>query len=262
MTIEQLIRDLERNIPVSVGTVDTIKAGDAGRETKKVAVSMFASIDTIRAAAAWGADFMIVHEPTYYNHPDDPFDDPVADEKKRLLEEAGLTVYRYHDHPHAKDPDMIAEGFFTELGMDIELERTPYFASYRYTLRTPLTAVELAKLIEEKIGIAHIRICGTRDARCTKIASCLGTPGGVFDLLRSPETEIVMVGEACEWMLGEYARDSAALGNNKTLLILGHFGSELAGMKLLARRMEKDYPALDVRYFDNGEVYTYTDTDR
>ena len=65
MTIKNLIDDLERNITVSENTVDTVKAGDAEREVKKVAVAMFASIDTIRAAAAWGADFLIVHEPTY-----------------------------------------------------------------------------------------------------------------------------------------------------------------------------------------------------
>ena len=260
MTIKNLIDDLERNITVSENTVDTVKAGDAEREVKKVAVAMFASIDTIRAAAAWGADFLIVHEPTYYNHRDDPFDDPVADRKKQLLEETGLTVYRYHDHPHAKETDMIAEGFFAALGLRGKAEKTPYFGSYRFTCETPVTALSLAEQAEKALGIAHIRICGTRDAACTKLVSCLGTPGGVFDLLRSPDTEIVITGEACEWMLGEYARDAAALGNSKTLLILGHFGSELAGMKLLAQRLERDYPTLAVRYFDNGEVYTYTDT--
>ena len=49
-------------------TCDTIKAGDPNTEVTKVAVSMFATVDIVRQAQDWGAQLLIVHEPTYYNH--------------------------------------------------------------------------------------------------------------------------------------------------------------------------------------------------
>ena len=69
---------------------DTLKAGDPNRETGKVAVSMFATPDVVREAAAWGAELLIVHEPTYYNHYDRHSDEKIENEKRRLIEESNL----------------------------------------------------------------------------------------------------------------------------------------------------------------------------
>ena len=66
---------------------------------------------------------------------------------------------------------------------------------------------------------------------------------------------MVLTGETCEWQLGEYARDAAALGMNKSLIVMGHIGSERAGMYHLAKTMEKDYPDLEIKYFECDEVY-------
>ena len=65
-----------------------------------------------------------------------------------------------------------------------------------------------------------------------------------------------------EWSLGEYARDAAQLGYKKALLILGHEGSERAGMVYTADILREMYPDLEVQYFECGEVYTYTDSER
>ena len=69
--------------------------------------------------------------------------------------------------------------------------------------------------------------------------------------------DVVLTGEACEWRLGEYARDAAQLGFAKAMLILGHCGSERDGMRYIAGLLKDAVPALDVRYFESGEVYTY-----
>lgn len=44
---------------------DTLKAGNPYVETHKVAVSMFATPEVVREAKEWGAQLLIVHEPTY-----------------------------------------------------------------------------------------------------------------------------------------------------------------------------------------------------
>ena len=122
-----------------------------------------------------------------------------------------------------------------------------------------MTAPELARHLEKTLGIAHLRICGERHKPVTVIGTCFGTPGGVMEHLASGNVQVVLVGEACEWSAAEYARDVAAMGLNKTLIIMGHCGSERDGMRLLADRLAAEI-APEVRYFECGEVYTYTNT--
>ena len=88
-----------------------------------------------------------------------------------------------------------------------------------------------------------------------------GAPGGVLEELQDDACEILLVGETCEWSMGEYARDASQLGYKKALLILGHVGSERAGMVYTADVLKRMHPELEVRYFENGEVYTYTDSE-
>lgn len=240
-------------------TCDTCKAGDPDAEISRVAVSMFATPDVVRQAKAFGAELLIVHEPTYYNHMDVHSDDPLECEKRRFIEESGITVWRYHDHPHATAPDIIAAGEMKYLELDGEIEYTDIFDLVHVHLREPMTPRQLAKRMEEKLGIAHVRVCGAADAPCTEISGMFGTPGGVFNELKREGTEILLTGEACEWMLGEYARDAAQLGHKKALLIMGHIGSERDGMRYTTELVQKMHPELDTRYIECGEVYTYTD---
>ena len=46
-------------------TCDTLKAGSADKEVKKLAVNMNPTVDVIKQAHAWGADMLITHEPHY-----------------------------------------------------------------------------------------------------------------------------------------------------------------------------------------------------
>ena len=244
---------------ISRRTCDVLKAGDPNKELKKVAVTMFATVETVKKAKEWGADMLIVHEPTYYDHYEEIEELPVVVAKRKLIEESGITIYRYHDYMHHRDIDQIAEGEIHYLGLNGTVENTSYSASYMFTSNDPITALELANKMENELGIKRVRIAGTRDKKSTKIALCFGTPGGVFELLSSNDVEIVLTGEACEWKLAEYARDADALGMNKTLIVMGHIGSERDGMRLLAKRLSEKHTEFETRYIECGEVYTYTE---
>lgn len=239
-------------------TCDTIKCGDPERGVTRIAVCCFATPEVIRAAKSWGAQLLITHEPTFYDHWDHIEDTPVGKAKWQLLEESGLVLYRYHDHPHAAPSDLIGLGEVEALGLEGTLEERGADEINRYTLHTPMTPRELAAHIEKTLGIAHVRICGAADAPVTKLALAFGTPRGVFEEL-SGWADVVLTGEACEWRLGEYARDAAQLGFAKALLIMGHCGSERDGMRYIAALLKEALPGLEVRYFECGEVYTYSE---
>jgi putative NIF3 family GTP cyclohydrolase 1 type 2 len=52
-------------------TVDCLKIGDPECEVKKIATTLTATPDVIKAVGEWGEDLLIVHEPTFYNHVDE-----------------------------------------------------------------------------------------------------------------------------------------------------------------------------------------------
>ncbi len=54
MRAYELIDLLNSFAPPQVDTWDTVKAGDASKQIKKVAVSMFATVETIKRVKEWG----------------------------------------------------------------------------------------------------------------------------------------------------------------------------------------------------------------
>ncbi|MBQ3590118.1 MAG: Nif3-like dinuclear metal center hexameric protein, partial [Clostridia bacterium] len=70
MKAKELINELINGAFKQQVTCDTIKAGNEEKELEKVAFTMFATVETVKKAKGWGADMLIVHEPTYYDHMD------------------------------------------------------------------------------------------------------------------------------------------------------------------------------------------------
>lgn len=254
MKAKELMQELFEGSYHTGITCDTIKSGDPDKELKKVGVTMLATVDVVRRAKEMGLDMLIVHEPTYYDHMENIIKTPVTDAKRKLIEDSGIVIWRYHDKMHHRDIDQIPEGEIHYLGLKGKMEKTPYSASYVFTCDTPITATSLAEIMKDKLGLKHLRIAGEMNKKSTRLAACFGTPGGVYDLLRDESIEIVMTGEACEWQLAEYARDASALGFNKTLMIMGHIPSERDGMRLLAERLKEKYP-FETVYIECGEAF-------
>ena len=241
-------------------TCDTCKAGDPQREVTRVATCMFATPAVIRAAAQWGAQLIITHEPTYYNHMDQENDEAQAREKRKLIGDTGIVLWRYHDHPHHTSPDVIVEGLLKKMQLTAEVEWRGDLTLTRICLHSPMTAVEVARHIEEHLGLKHVRICGAREEECTHISVTVGSVGSmVMQELCEEKSEIVLAGEVREWAVCEYARDAAELGKKKSLLLLGHVGSERDGMVRTAELVHQRHPEIECRYFECGEVFTYTD---
>jgi len=88
---------------------------------------MMATLDVLQRAAAKGANLVITHEPTFYNHLDRPEgmdeNDAVWKEKREFIEKNGLVVWRFHDHWHLRTPDGILAGVVKSLGWEKYSER-------------------------------------------------------------------------------------------------------------------------------------------
>src|SRR5512145_2693108 len=102
-TIQNAIDTIVTSIPGAPfpDTVDVIKAGDARQNLTGIVVTFLATCDVIEQAIQLGANLIITHEPTFYNH----FDStdwlnhhPTYTAKRRLVEENGLVIWRFHDY--------------------------------------------------------------------------------------------------------------------------------------------------------------------
>ncbi len=236
-------------------TVDTHKAGDKDVEVTKIGVCMTATPNVLREAKEWGAQLLITHEPTFYNHVDAHDDSPLCKLKEKLVEESGLVIYRYHDSTHVVGSDMIGEGFIRHMGWEGEFD-----GEMDFVLKEGKNPVELTRELSEKLGVKHPRIVGARDGVVTKLRLALGARGdGPFTRLRDDEYEVAICGELCEWHDCEPIRDLAQMGYQKTIIILGHVGSERDAMKYIAEDIDGKYDGAEAKYFECGEIYTYAD---
>src|SRR6185503_21240084 len=105
-TVQAVIDAIVAQVPGAPypDTVDTLKTGDPQQMVTKIAVTFLASQQVIEQAIEQGANLIIAHEPTFYNHPDETTwlqEDPVYIAKRRRLEENQIAVWRFHDYLHS-----------------------------------------------------------------------------------------------------------------------------------------------------------------
>lgn len=257
MKISSLINDLKtwNDIPVDEdNTCDTVKSGSVDKEVHKVAIAMFGTIEVIKQVVDWGADFLIVHEPLFYDHMDDIHDLAIVKEKQRIIYDSGLTIFRFHDYAHAMNPDMICAGEIKYACLEGVIKERKKFGVTTFILKEPLTAEELAEKLIRNLNLDQIRVSGSINKKGNSIACCFGSPGDLFELYE--DHDFIIAGEVSEWRDAEMARDAAAIGLHKAILALGHETSERAGMMYMKDLCADKYPGLEFKYFESGSVIT------
>jgi putative NIF3 family GTP cyclohydrolase 1 type 2 len=259
-TIDEVIDTILDQIPGGrlAETVDTVKCGDPAQEVRGIVTTFLASYEVIRKAVDLGANFIITHEPTFYNHLDEVEGlqaDPVYLEKRRLLDENGIVVWRFHDHWHRHVPDGIDVGVIMALGWG------PYLvAGNTSRIKLPVTTVgELSRTVKGKLGIATVRVVGDLQMTCRHVGLMVGAPGSEWQMaqLRRDEVEVLLTGEVHEWETSEYVRDALAQGRRKALIVLGHANSEEPGMDYLVEWLRPLVPGVPIEHVPVGDAFTF-----
>lgn len=236
ITARQVVERIQERVgvPWDEPTVDTFKAGDPETRVTGVAVTMMATFDVLKRAAAAGHNLVITHEPTFYDHRD-PTDglvaagDPVIEAKLRFIRENNLVVWRFHDYSHRKRPDLIQTGVLRALGWTRYQD-----ASSPWLVRIPETTLQsVAAHVAERLGAHDIRVVGDPASRLTNVALLPGASGFGAHRRRLAESgvHLLIAGEAQEWETVEYVDDAIAAGLNKSLILVGHIPSEQSGME-------------------------------
>lgn len=257
MTIQQAIDRIKSKFEGKAGehTVDTIKSGDTSQPVRAVVVTFMATREVLAQAVAQGANLIITHEPTFYNHLDEEKwlqRDQTYQSKRQFIDQHGLAIWRSHDLPHIHRPDMIVTGMARELGWEKNQD-----SPHGYVL-APQTLGELAQHCKDKLGIKTVRFAGDPKMTCTKVSLRVGAGGGrgaIDDLMAG--ADVVIAGESPEWETCEYVRDSAAAGAKKALIVLGHANSEEGGMKWMSEWIAGLLPEVPVIHIPAGDPFRF-----
>jgi putative NIF3 family GTP cyclohydrolase 1 type 2 len=258
MSIRQVIDAILADIPGAPfkNTVDTVKSGDPDQAVKGIVTTMFATDAVIEKAAGLGANFIIAHEPTFYNHLDETdwlADDPVYGFKKALLEKHGMVVWRFHDGWHAHRPDGIVMGVLVALGWD-----KYYDPNSPWVIELPPTPLgNIIELLKKNLAIEKLRVIGDLSQVCKRITLSPGAGGGrsQIGMMRKYDPDLFICGEVNEWETSEYIRDAQYQGLKKALLVLGHSVSEEPGMGWLIPLLQPKVPGIRITHIASGDAF-------
>ena len=258
-TVQDIINIILKDIPGAPfpQTVDTLKSGSGDQTVTGIVTTMFATITVIEAAVKLKANFIIAHEPTFYNHTDDPNwvqNNDMVKRKQALLKQNNITVWRFHDYWHSHRPDGIRYGVLRDAGW---LE---YFHPGSSMIQVPAISLrDLAAHLKSRLGISHVRIIGDLSQSCQRLAILPGAAGGQaqISLVEKEKPDVLIVGEVHEWETAEYIRDSRLSGGKTSLIVLGHSVSEEPGMNWLVEWLQPKVPAIKITHVASLDPFTW-----
>ena len=231
-----------------------------------------ADVAVIREAIRQGVNLIITHEPTWHAGMALPawmdksaaawtLKDPTYLEKRKLLDDNGITIWRCHDRMHFHKPDLIYQGWITEMGWEDYL--VPGEMMWHYDI-PETTLGELADFFKEKLGMDAVQLVGNPEQKSHHISVLVG--GGSLGLgdemmpmqdMFENNIDTLVCGETTEWTSISYVRDAALMGMQKGMIILGHDRTEEAGMKHFGEWLQPLVGNIPIIFIPSGEPITY-----
>ncbi|HEX4373462.1 MAG TPA: Nif3-like dinuclear metal center hexameric protein [Puia sp.] len=258
-TVQDVMGIILKEIPGApfAKTVDTIKSGSASNKVSGIVTTMFATVKVIEEAAKLNANFIIAHEPTFYNHEDDinfVANNEIVKEKQALLQKHNITVWRFHDGWHAYKPDGILHGVLKNTNW------LQYYEPGKRVIKIPAMSFEnVIAHLKSSLGIEHLRVIGNMNQMCERIVIIPGAAGGEtqIGIVEKEKPDILIVGELREWETAEYIRDGQLLGAKTSLIVLGHSQSEEPGMEWLVDWLQPKVPELKITHIASGNSFSW-----
>jgi putative NIF3 family GTP cyclohydrolase 1 type 2 len=235
-------------------SVDRIIHGDPERLVRGIAVAWMPYASTLHQAASLGANVLVVHEPTFYDHWDRQermAASPEADEKRRLIDSLGLTIIRCHDVWDAMPEVGIPYAWGSFLGFGEPLHGVRHYNVYAVPEQTARTLAADVAARTAGLGQGCIGLYGDPDRVVGKVGvgtGCISDPWRMYDLGADLAISVDDVVRA--WIAGEWCRDTG-----RPLLMVNHAVSEEPGMVSLARYLATALPGMPVTHVAQGCSY-------
>lgn len=257
MTAQQIVTRIQeklasQNIQWREGGRDVFKAGSPAEDVHGIATTGMTTFDLLKRAAAAGRNFVITHEPTFWNDQDRTAgfeSDAVYQQKQKFVSDQKMIVWRFHDHAHMLRPDPLVAGSARMLGL------TQYASPTEpgVYVMPPTTLRAFAAEIARRLGGKAIRVVGSPDMTVSRVR--IG-PGYSLPALNA-SFDVAIGGENPEaGGNAEYILDAAALGQQKGAIILGHMMSEDWGMKEVGDWLKTFITDVPIDWIPAGEPFS------
>ena len=259
LTIQQVIDLIIKSVPGGPlpQTVDTVKSGNPDQPVKAIVTTMFATIEVIKRRQC-GANFIIAHEPTFYNHLDETSwleNDEVYRYKQDLLKKNNIVVWRCHDYIHTHQPDGVLMGVLTALGWEKYYDpENPHLVKI-----APASLQKIIQLSKSRLFIEHLKFIGTPSQLCSRVVIMPGAAGGTrqMEALRKEKPDLFICGELNEWETSEYVRDKRSMGSSTSLLVLGHIVSEEPGLQWMVKWLQPQLPGIKITHIPSKDAFMW-----
>lgn len=252
-------------------TRDQILYGDQDIECEGIVVTCFASVDVIRKAILEKANLIICHEALFWNHGDHTDwleNNHVFIEKKKILDEGKIVVWRDHDYIHSGIPfkNGYVDGIFYGVMKKLDWEKYligDVFNPLRFAFDEPINGRELIKHCINAFNLTGVRIVGDQDTIVRKVM----IPGHIMgfkdnEILKEIEDDdydCIISMEITDFTISEYIRDSVFLNRPRLIIEVGHFNTEEPGMEYMVEYVNTaigmDIPVTFIKSADSFSYY-------
>ena len=259
-TVKQIMDLFIKQVPggALTNTVDTLKSGNADTIITGIVTAMFATVAVIRKVIDLGANFIIVHEPTFYNHADNTDwlkNNEVYQYKADLLKQHNIAIWRNHDYIHRLVPDGVTAGVLAQL--EWQKYADDAIPNILTVPAAPLKAI--VGHVKTKLHIEKVRYIGNPGQQCSRVLFMPGAPGGQrqIEAITKVKPDVLICGELQEWETAEYVRDARAKGDKIALVVIGHIASEEAGSEFMLNWLKENVPGIKTAHINCGNSLSF-----
>ncbi len=215
-------------------------------EVRRIATAVSASAALFRAAAAWGADAVLVHHGLLWRGTDPVPITGAARERLRLLLANEVNLIAYH-LPLDRHPE---HGNNAVLARTLGLEHLEPFGTYHGAhigfagvFPQPVERVELVRRVREATGQEPLVFPPAEQPVIASVGIVSGGAPEIFGEAIASGLDAFITGEAREWVLHRAAEEGV------TFLAAGHYATERFGVRALGDHLAEHFD-LEIRFFD------------
>lgn len=238
-------------------TVDRVIVGDPFAEVVGVGVCWMPYTAAIREARALGANVVVTHEPTFYDHhewresPGHPRLREAARAKREAIEALGMAVIRCHDVWDAIGGIGVPFEWGRFLGLSELVASRRYLNVYAVEARSALAWAEALAAKTAAAGQRTVESYGDPDRLVRTIGVGTGCYSDALELYDLGADLAVTVDDiARAWIIGEFCHDEG-----HPLVVVNHGVSEDCAMDSLARTVRDILPGVPVHLVRQGASY-------
>jgi putative NIF3 family GTP cyclohydrolase 1 type 2 len=283
ITSQELMERIQKNVGVpwqsqrSDGFSDGILFGSGDATVTGIATTFTPTLNVLRKAVDSGKNVIICREapaysrgeraPLFWRNGPAPLkelldNDAVWGAKQEFISKNNLVIIRLFDNWDARKCDGQLRGLSRALGWhsyhlvgrtdeDAYHPRNVYFQLPKTSLN------DSAEGIKKKLNVHGVRVIGKPESTVNKVALTHGLllVADAERILREPDLDVVITGDAVEWEAAPYFQDLVAAGKAKGLILLGHEASEEPGSGEMAEWLKGFVTEVSIEWIPAGEPF-------